>query len=367
MFIDMNKITYSNTSSKDDKAGQEEGVKMNHRIYTQAGGDASWKGSDIRSLSDWRYELTDDDIAGLELATRAWLAQNRPLDEMERRNFELSGLAEPIETMSNAIEYGYGFALIRNMPVNRWSTEETLTAYWGLSLHLGLPVSQSKYGDRIRPVQDQSTASAGPDVRGPQTNAALYYHSDFADIVGLLCIRPAKSGGVSRICSAVAIHDALSSAGRTDLIDALYEGYLFDRKGEQLPGIPAMSERPVPMLCRHNGRLFFRYTPGWVSAARKRTGVTWSDIQQEAFDEVNRLANMPGFALDMNFRPGDIQYLNNYVVLHSRTAFVDFDEDDKKRLLHRIWLKSHKASDLPTGFDQLFGETSARSGIPSHL
>lgn len=338
---------------------------MQKREYVAVSSAEAWKGSEVDQAS-WLYQLTDDEIAEVEANADRWISRDRPMESMTKADFVLPTLAGRIDHMAERIENGHGFALIRGLPIALWSTEKMLVAYWGISLHLGQPVSQNKNGDLLNQVRDIGAPADDLDVRGPSTNAKLHYHSDFSDIVGLMCVHPAKSGGTSRICSSLAVYNALLEAGRTDLIDALYDGYVMDRKGEQKPGLPPVTEWPIPMLCRNGGKTYFRYIPGWVLVARERTGTPWTKVQQEAVDEVNRLTNDPAYYLDMSFQPGDIQFLNNYKVLHSRTAFEDYPEPERKRLLYRVWLQAERGIDLPVEFDHLFGPTSARMGIPAH-
>lgn len=117
------------------------------------------------------------------------------------------------------------------------------------------------------------------------------------------------------------------------------------------------------MLAWHRNRLSFRYFPGWSEPATKRTGIPWTPVQQAALDEVNRMSNLPEFYLDMQFQVGDIQYLNNYAVIHSRTEFVDYPEPERKRVLVRLWLRATLGRDLPAAFDELFGPYPTRDGI----
>lgn len=336
-------------------------IGRRHEAVTDA---SAWRGADLKDGGDWMTVLTDENIADMEAALRSVRAMGLDMTSVQRCDFPLPSLAPRLRRIADALEHGCGFALLRGLPVDRWGFEDATAIYWCLSTHIGTPVSQNAKGDRLVAVRAAPEAAGNPDVRGPQTNARLFYHSDFADIVGLLCLHPAKSGGVSRICSSIAIHNALLADGRTDLIDAFYDGFPFDRKGEQGDGVSAVSERPIPMLSLHDGRLSFRYVPGWSQSAVRRTGVPWTDVQQAAIDEVNRLSNQPDMYLDMDFQPGDVQFLNNYAVLHSRTEFVDHEEPERKRFLQRIWLRAEQGRDLAPDFDHLFGAASTRDGIP---
>lgn len=339
---------------------------MSKRRYETINDKSAWLGRDLQLSRSWLTQVTPENLREIESALESVKERGLNMEEISRDDFLVPSMAPALEAIADDLENGRGFSLIRGLPVQRWGAADSALVYWGLSLHIGKPVSQNKAGDLIMPIRDAGMSPTDINARAPHTSSKLYYHSDFADIVGLLCMHPAKQGGVSRICSSIAIYNTLVEAGRTDLIDALYDGYFFDRKSEQGPGVSAVSDEPVPMLSWFQNRLSFRYVPGWVDAAVRRTGMSWSALQKEAIDEVNRLSNLPEYNLDMNFQPGDIQYLNNYSVLHSRTAFVDFPEPERKRFLQRIWLRADKGRELADDFDHLFGPASTRDGIPPH-
>lgn len=337
----------------------------NERTYDPIQDSSAWKGSDLQNSSAWLTRLDTAEVAEIETALDGVEARGLGVGAIGKEEFPLPLLGPKLAEIATELEHGRGFALLRGLPVLRWGADRAALAYCGLSAHIGTPVSQNREGDLILPVRDAGQKAGELNVRGPATNAKLYYHSDFADIVGLMCMHPAMEGGVSRICSSIAIYNALLEAGRKDLIDAFYDGYLFDRKGEELPGLPPVSEAPVPMLSWYRGKLSFRYVPGWAETATKRLNQPWTALKREAIDEVNRLSNSEEFFLDMDFQAGDVQFLNNYSVLHSRTAFVDFPEPERKRYLQRIWLRAHKGRELAPDFDHLFGPASTRDGIPA--
>lgn len=337
---------------------------MEEHKYSPISDRSAWCASDHQASQCWLTVMTEDNIQDMEFAL-ASLGDRDPFDEtVTCEDFALPSLERKLQAIARDIEFGRGFCLIRGLPVARWGIEKAVAIYWGLSLHLGTPVSQSAGGERLVAVQDAGKSADDLNVRGPLTNSRLYFHSDFADIAGLLCMHPAKSGGVSRICSSMAIYNALLTAGKQDLLDAFYEGFPFDRKGEQPSGMSPIAETPIPMLSWHGGRLSFRYVPGWSETATKRTGIPWTARQRAAIEAVNQLANLPEFFFDMNFQAGDVQYLNNYSVLHSRTDFIDHEEPERKRVLQRVWLRARLGRDLAPSFDHLFGEASTRDGIP---
>ena len=337
----------------------------NNRTYQPVPDTIAWKGAALADSASWLTQVTPENIRDMEAALAGVRARGLGMEAITQADFPLPS---PRRAARRHRARHRGRARLRvaaRLAGRRWGVEDATAIYWGFSTHLGTPTSQNRRGDRMVAVRDAGLSAAELNVRGPQTNARLYYHSDFADIVGLLCIHPSMSGGVSRICSSMAIYNALLAAGRHDLLDAVYDGYPFDRKGEEGPGVAPVSEAPIPMLSWFRDRLSFRYVPGWSETATKRTGQPWTAVQKAAIDEVNRLSNLPEFYLDMNFQVGDVQFLNNYAVLHSRTDFVDFPEPERKRFLQRIWLRATLGRELAPEFDHLFGPASTRDGIPA--
>jgi hypothetical protein len=337
---------------------------MSGRLYTPVDDRSAWKGRDLQKSEDWVTHVEAGHVAELERALASVRARGLRDDQIARADFALPVLGGVLASLAQEIESGRGFALLRGLPVQRWGLADATTIYFGLSSHIGRPVSQNRSGALSMLVQDIGLSAKEFNVRGPQTNARLYFHSDFSDVAALMCMHPAKQGGVSRICSSIALYNALAADKRTDLIDAFYDGFPFDRKGEERPGLPPIAEAPIPMLTYHQGRLSFRYFPGWSDTAVKRTGIPYSAVQRQALDAVNALSNLDEYCLDTHFQVGDVQYVNNYSVLHSRTDFIDFDEPERKRLLVRLWLRAHLGRELPDAFDRLFGPSPTRDGIP---
>lgn len=337
---------------------------MSGRLYTPIDDRSAWKGRELQQSDAWVTRVDAGHAAELETALASVRARGLKDEEITRADFSLPGLGGVLAGLAEEIEFGRGFALLRGLPVQRWGLVDATTIYFGMSTHIGRPVSQNRSGAMSMLVRDVGLSAKELNVRGPQTNARLYFHSDFSDVAALMCMHPAKEGGVSRICSSIALYNALAADKRTDLIDAFYEGFPFDRKGEERPGLPPIAEQPIPMLGYHRGRLSFRYFPGWSDTAIKRTGIPYTPVQRQALDAVNALSNTEEYYLDTHFQIGDVQYVNNYSVLHSRTDFIDFDEPERKRLLVRLWLRAHLGRELPAEFDQLFGPSATRDGIP---
>jgi hypothetical protein len=223
---------------------------------------------------------------------------------------------------------------------------QTELALWVLGLHLGIPIPQNDAGDLLVHVRDDGLDFANPTVRGYQTRQRLEYHSDSSDIVGLLCRHPAKTGGVSTLVSATAIHDEVERR-RPDLAAVLREPWWFDRRKGDTP--ENFFQRRI--CAYEGGRLYTHYGRAHIESAVRGPGVPpLSPAQIEALDLVDELTNDPDFVLNMSFRVGDVQFLNNYLVMHARTDYEDWPEPERKRDLLRLWLTVRRPLALPADF-----------------
>ena len=227
---------------------------------------------------------------------------------------------------------------MRGLPIDRYTDEEAGLLYRGIGAHIGAVVSQNAKGDLLGHVFDRGYAEyrGRSDIRGYQTRADLEFHTDVVDIVGLLCLRTAKEGGQSVIVSSTTIHNEML-AREPALLGLLYGNFLFDRRGEEVGGQPAYFVSPI--YSWFQGYLSCR--PAiieYIYSAQQKTGIALSPAQDEALHAFLRHAARDDLQLRMDLRPGDIQLLNNSVVLHSRTAYRDHAEDHRKRHLLRLWL-----------------------------
>ncbi|HEV8298548.1 MAG TPA: TauD/TfdA family dioxygenase, partial [Acidimicrobiales bacterium] len=253
---------------------------------------------------------------------------------------------------------GRGFVLIRGLPVATLSDRQMELLFWGIGQYLGIPIPQNDAGDLLIHVRDEGLDFANPIVRGYQTRQRLDYHSDSSDIVGLLCRRPAKSGGVSTIVSCTEIHDEMVRR-RPDLAALLHEYWWFDRRKANTPD--NFFERRICAV--HNGRLLTHYGRAHIESASRGEGIPpLTDRQREALDLFDSLLNSPEYVLNMDFQPGDVQFLNNYVIMHARTDYEDWPEPERRRDLCRIWLTVRRDLDLPPDFST-GGITSRRAAF----
>lgn len=293
---------------------------------------AAWRGESLRESGDWQIRLTAAEVDECLEAVRHARATGKPLAALTRADLPLPTLAARIDDWRREIRHGRGFVLIRGVPVDRWNEAEAETFYWGLGHYLGVPGAQNPQGDLLGHVRDQRT---GGDVRYYRTNKALLPHTDTADIVGLLCLRKARSGGLSRIASSVAVFNEFMRL-KPHLVPRLFEPFWFDTKGEG--GIPAFPVAP----CRYaDGELRTFWQADYFRSVQQIAHVpALSKDQQAALDTYDAIAEDPRFYLDMDLEPGDIQLISNHTILHARTAFEDWAEPDQRRHLLRLWIST---------------------------
>jgi len=253
--------------------------------------------------------------------------------------FPLPHFAAQLDRLLDEIENGRGFVLVRGIPRERYSDADCELIYWGIGAHLGTPVSQNARGHLLGHVRDEGRIQADPNARAYQTNERMDFHTDMlpVDVLGLFCQRTAKSGGASKLVSALTIHNVLREE-RPDLLEALYGTFHVDWRGEEPAGeAPWFS---LPMFSERGGRVTTRINslPYYESAARHGAQYGPTPVQRKALQAVQEIANRPELMLSMDFREGDIQLINNHILLHAREAYEDYPEPGRERHLLRMWI-----------------------------
>ena len=297
--------------------------------------DSAWRGPDMAGRTDWIHEFSNAEIGELEIAADAVIAQD--ILDLFADDFDLPQLDPFLAKVRTDVVDGRGFVLLRGLPVDRWPLERTARVYWAIGSRVGVPISQNRVGNLLGHVTDVGGEADHPNQRGHQSSDALAFHTDIgAEIVSLLCLQGARSGGKSALASAAAVWNALVDE-RPDLAEALTDTFGFDRRNEVVDGQDPWYEMPVffPM----EGYVMASFVPEFIRSAQRFGGAPrLTPLHEEAFDAVKSLANDPDFKLEMDFRPGDIQFVNNLAVLHSRTEYEDWPELTRRRHLLRLWL-----------------------------
>jgi Taurine catabolism dioxygenase TauD, TfdA family len=304
---------------------------------------ADWSPASLKDVARWSYQLTDRDADELANGIKAVRRAGVPIVDIKRESFPLESFGDVLVDVRRELMDGRGIVMMQNFPLDRFDREETAIAFVGLGSWLGETMSQNKLGHILGHVKDLGGDYDDPHTRGYMTNAEMRFHTDACDYVGLLCLNPSKRGGESRIASSVTVYNRVLER-RPDLAKVLTEDFYRSRSGEVSPGELPYFMQPV-----------FSFTSGYFSA----TGVG------AAIDKAQQLAGVPKFtpaqqeavevyrqtveecALDIDFRRGDIQFLNNFVMLHTRREYEDWPQQRRKRHLLRLWLYDPEGRPIP--------------------
>lgn len=319
---------------------------------------AAWQGPQMAGRSDWRIELTAAEVAELDAATNAALARGADMVTLAEPDFPLPRLGVRLRAIRHEILHGRGFVLLRGWPSEARSLAQSAMAFRGIGAHLGEAVSQNAKGHILGHVTNLGLDYADPTTRGYQTNADLRFHTDGGDIVGLLCVRPSRAGGLSRIASSTTVWNELVQR-RPDLARVLSEPFHFSRVGEVRPGQARFFRSPV--FQPWQGRMIAVLVNSFIRKAQAFDEVPRLTPEQiEALDLVESLAGDPAIRLDMDFRPGDMQFLCNHSIFHSRTAYEDWPELERRRHLLRLWVSCADGPSLPPNMTTDFQGATAQ-------
>lgn len=327
-------------------------------------GPSAWIGADMQGREDlWLVQLSEAQIADLEQAAERFLALGRDVGEISKDAFPLGPFAAHLEALRGKLLHGIGFEVLRGLPVGRYDQRTAAAIFCGIGAHLGSARSQNAAGHILGHVRNVGADPTDPNTRIYQTNARQSFHTDSADVVGLLCLAEAMEGGDSLLVSAETIYNRMR-AERPDLLERLFDPIATDRRGEVPEGMaPFMT---IPPLSWHGGKLTVFYQRQYIDSAQRFEGaLRLTPAHVEALDRFDALADEPALHLRMRLKPGDMQFVYNHGQLHDRTGFTDWPEPERRRHLLRLWLSAPGDRELPESFRQRYGaiEVGNRGGI----
>ncbi|CAM3436602.1 TauD/TfdA family dioxygenase [Xenorhabdus nematophila] len=256
-------------------------------------------------------------------------------EEIDHDSFD-SELKKLATDIYKRIKNGSGIVVLKGMPISDVNETELGERFLRFCCLMGKPVSQSVMGDILGRVEDMTHID--PDARGYRNKEELFMHTDQPDMVCMLCVRSARQGGHSKFASALALHEAIKQT-RPDLLPALYTGYPYHRLNEHPPGANEITEHNVPVFSECNGDLSIRYLRFNIFATAFARNEKIPELLREAIDYMDELATSSTFCWITSLEKGDMLFFNNYLFLHSRTAFEDDEDPMKKRLMYRVWLE----------------------------
>jgi hypothetical protein len=304
---------------------------------------AAWSADELKDVSNWSYHITGSDADDLAAGIAAVRRKGVAIVDVTRGDFPLRSFGEVLLDVRRELMDGRGIVMMRDFPLDRFDREETAIAFVGLGSWLGETMSQNKFGHILGHVKDLGGDYDDPHTRGYMTRAEMRFHTDASDYVGLLCVQTSKSGGASRIASSVTVYNRILER-RPDLAKVLCEDFYRSCSGEVSPGDLPYIKQPI-----------FSFSEGYFSAtgmgavidkAQALPGVPkFTPAQKEAVEVYRRTVEES--ALDIEFKRGDIQFLNNFVMLHTRREYEDWAEPARKRHLLRLWLFDPAGRPIP--------------------
>lgn len=327
-------------------------------------GPSAWLGVDLQKRKkDWLIFLTKEQITELEVAALHYLSLSRDIGEITKEEFPLPNFSKHLSLLANKLIHGLGVEVLRGLPVANYSQEMAATIFCGIGAHLGSARSQNSEGHILGHVRDLGLDSDDPSVRIYQTRSRQSFHTDSSDVVALLCLKDAKEGGDSLLVSVETIYNEMRK-NRPDLLELLFEPIATDRRGEIPPGMkPYMT---IPPLNWHCQKLTVFYQRQYINSAQRFSSAKrLTPAHIKALDYFDRVANDPDLFIRMRLKPGDIQFVYNHSQLHDRTGFLDWEKQDDKRHLFRLWLSLANDRPLPRCFKQRYGSITIgdRGGI----
>ena len=329
-------------------------------------GPSAWRGEDLARSDAWIHTFTASELSELHRALARVHARALTLPEIAHEDFPLPTLGPRLDGLRHELLHGRGFALLRGLPMERYALEDAATIYWGIGAWFGRPRSQNAKGHLLGHVRDVGLELSDPNIRTYQTTKRQHYHTDSADLVALLCVRKAMSGGLSSLVSSVTAYNEMR-ARRPDLLPVMFEPFHVDRRGEIPPGMAPWFA--LPIFNWHAGALTTIYVRRYIDSAQRFLEVPRLTPQQlEALDVFDAILEDPRVHLQMAFEPGDIQLVHNHQILHDRTEFEDWPDPSRKRHLLRLWLCPPDGRPLPPAFAVRYGSVTIgdRGGIVVH-
>jgi hypothetical protein len=302
------------------------------------------------------WDFTPAHLKAIDVLMEKLAGDPKPFHQITKHDFSHPALDADLASLLATIKTGPGLVVMRGFPVDKYTPEGMQTVYWGIGAHFGIGCSQSADGDYLGYVTNVAKAS-----RGYTTDRELNLHTDSAEIVGLLCVRDAKEGGMSIYASSLKVHEIVARE-HPEYLAVLEHGFRCDRRGEEAPEDDPVTPYRVPVFSQADGLLSTRYVRGVIDRGAETLGQPLSALEKEALAFFEEVAQRDGVRLELTLRPGEASFINNYEMLHARTGFVDHDDPARKRLLYRLWLQGDPPRPMKKEV-HLYQNRSGRMGV----
>ncbi len=339
---------------------------MSHSDELQ--GACVWTGAEMGNNSRWIKQFPSALLEQIDAATAA----TGGLDwrRITIHNFPLPGATAFFDDIREELENGSGMVKLRGLDVSRYSEEQLRRIWYAIGVHLGTPMYQNRSGEMMRDIRDEGMGVGAKlygetvDASGKQflssgartlSSGQLRFHTDRCDVVGLLCVRQACEGGVSKLASSATVYNEIRKR-RPDLHALLCKPIPRSRFGEEAGGEHVVYD--LPAFGVRDGKLTSHFSLTYIENAQMLPHARrLTDAEHEAIQMLMDVAEEECF--EMRFEPGDIQLLNNHIIYHGRTAFKDDQSSGQDRMLMRLWLSVPNSRALPDDHAILWGDVAA--------
>jgi hypothetical protein len=314
-----------------------------------------WVGAELdRDALYW--DLTPANLRAIDELMGRLAGSALDFPQVELRHFSHPDLDGDLADVLARIKSGPGLLILRGLPVDKYDAAAMQWIYWGIGTHFGIGCSQSADGDYLGHVTNVEKTS-----RGYTTSRELNLHTDSAEIVGLLCVRDARQGGLSIYASSLKVHEIIERE-HPDYLPVLERGFFCDRRGEEAPEEDSVTPYRVPVFSTKDGILSCRYVRGVIDKGAAALGTELTKLERDALACFEEVAQRDDVRFEIMLQPGEASFINNYEILHARTAFVDRDDPAKKRLMYRLWLEGRPPRPMQREV-HLYQNRSGRMGV----
>jgi hypothetical protein len=304
-------------------------------------GPSAWRRADLRP-EDYRVVLSPACLDEIRRTADELRRFSLPTVVRRPEEFDLPQCRAAMAEVKRILERGVRFAIVDRLPLGKIGADEATAIYWLLASMVARPVAQSLDGKLIYDVRDTGRAALpGSGVRPDQTNIELKFHTDNSynaappEYVVLLCLRQAKSGGHSRAISFHSVHNALLTR-RPEILPRLYRPFWFDRQREFHPGEDPVFSAPVFTT---KGELRTRFSAHQIRGGYALKNQPVDNEGAEALAAILDVFDDESLSAYFDLEPGQMQFVDNRTLGHSRTAFEDSPEPERRRHLVRLWLR----------------------------
>jgi hypothetical protein len=328
-----------------------------------AEGPMTWHGSDLRK-ENIAFDLSRAQAAALEDVLLRVRKMGLAVADIKAEHCRHPALDDALARVFNEIQDGRGIVILRGIPAADHSVDDVSTMFWLIGTHFGRGVSQSARGDVLGLVQDETPPGADESARGYTSRRELSLHVDLGQIVGLMCVRQARAGGFSQYASGLAIYNEIL-ATRPDLMPVLCRGFPYHRRGEEAPDAAPITPYDIPVFSERDGKISIFFVGEIFNAAFRDLWRAFTPEEIDAIDTFRSTARKLQF--ETRLEAGEATFLNNYTVMHARSEFDDWEEQEKKRLMLRLWLdvEHHARPVIPQ--IHIYENKGGRSGIDPQL